>query len=169
MTANAELTATNSESTPQDQSTQHDIIKIHLSDIIEKNNACLCGSNHFQRVTASHGHCHTLTEQEAEDIAFQAILSTIRDSNGSHMGVNAAIGLVQSQNEQVRNYLGDNITSRGNRKVRDLCLKIIRHRNIEVIKYKPQLIVRWIDEESFIQSKSAKEENDSTTSGSLYQ
>jgi hypothetical protein len=46
-------------------------------------------------------------------------------------------------NEEIRAYLGDKLTSRENRKVRDLCLLIIRHPNIKVIKHKPQLIVRW--------------------------
>ena len=44
----------------------------------------------------------------------------------------------------MRSYLGDKLTSRENKKVIDLCLMIIRHPNIDVVKHKPQVIVRWI-------------------------
>ncbi len=52
---------------------------------------------------------------------------------------------VCKNNETVRNYLGDKLTSRENRNVRDLVSNIIRHPNIKIIKNKPQLLVRWFE------------------------
>ena len=117
---------------------------------IEKNNTCLWGSDRFQRVTQSHGHTPAQRASRSildgvEDIAFREILSILKDANGSQLTGNAIIEAVHNQNEQVKNYLGDNLTSRHNRKVRSLCLRIIRHHNIEVIKYKPQLVVKWVE------------------------
>ena len=40
-------------------------------------------------------------------------------------------------------YLGNKLTSRDNRKVRDIAVAVQRHPNIEVVKYKPQLVLRW--------------------------
>jgi hypothetical protein len=39
--------------------------------------------------------------------------------------------------------LGDKLTQRENKQVKNLCLKIIRHANVEVVKHKPQLVVKW--------------------------
>ena len=118
-------------------------------DITEKNNTYLWGSNRFQRVTQSHGHTPTESASRAisadgEDFVLEHTLSLIKDANGSQLAVNAIIEALHNQNEQVKNYLGNNITSRDNRKVKNLCLKIVRHDNIEVIKYKPQLVVKWV-------------------------
>jgi hypothetical protein len=107
-------------------------------------------------VTLSHGHiqslptletssssCEDSTQNIAEHLVLDQILDTIKLANGSQIAVNSAIQSACSMNEEIRAYLGDKLTSRENRKVRDLCLLIIRHPNIEVIKHKPQLIVRW--------------------------
>ncbi len=122
-------TTTNSESTLQER-TQCDI-KTDPPDIIEKNNVCACGSNDFQHVTQSH--CHTLgvsvirpVPADIETITLQEILSMIKAANGSQVASSTCIASLHSRNEQIRNYLGDNLTSRDNRKVRNLCLKIIR-------------------------------------------
>ena len=50
--------------------------------------------------------------------------------------------------KQIRTYLGDKLTQRENKRVKNLCLKIIRHPNIEVVKHKPQLVVRWSAEQT---------------------
>lgn len=39
--------------------------------------------------------------------------------------------------------MGEKLTQRENKRVKNLCLMIIRHQNIEVVKYKPQLVVKW--------------------------
>jgi hypothetical protein len=165
-----ELSTSNTETTHQEYSTQHDIIKMDPSDITEKNNACVWGSNDFQRVTPSH--CHTPVESASRpatptdlgDIVFEEVLSIIKAANGSQLVVNTCIASGHSNNELVRTYLGDNLTSRDNRKVRDLCLKIIRHHNIEVVKHKPQLVVKWVEANSR-ESKPTSENRNSTVGG----
>ena len=102
-------------------------------------------------MTQSHGHTQSSTEEglndatkgEQEDKVFEEILATIKDSNGFQIAVNSAIQSAYNRNEQVKAYLGDKLTQRENKRVKNLCLKIIRHANIEVVKYKPQLVVRW--------------------------
>jgi hypothetical protein len=134
-----------------EERTQYSIIKIDPSDITEKNNARAWGSNDFQRVTSSH--CHTpgksasrsIAPTDLEGIVFEEVLSIIKAADGSQVALRTCIASVHSKNDQVKNYLGDNITSRDNRKVRDLCVRIIRDSSIDVVKHKPQLIVRWIE------------------------
>jgi hypothetical protein len=119
-------------------------------------NVSLWGSKQFQHVTLSHDHirslptletssssCEDSTQNIAEHLVLDQIFDTIKLANGSQIAVNSAIQSACSKNEEIRAYLGDKLTSRENRKVRYLCLLIIRHPNIEVIKHKPQLIVRW--------------------------
>lgn len=122
---------------------------------IQKNNVSPWGSNQFQHVTVSqsHGLCTPVqlsstailpTQLSSEEKAvLEAILDEIKSADGSQVAVNAVISSSYSKGEEIRVYLGDKLTSRENRKVRDLCLMIIRHPNIEVVKYKPQVIVRW--------------------------
>jgi hypothetical protein len=158
--------------TSLEESTQHDIIKIDPSDITEKNNACVWGSNHFQRVTLSRRHTPGESDNRSvpadlEAITLQETLSIIKAANGSQLVVNTCIASVHNNNEQIRIYLGDNLTSRDNRKVRDLCLKIIRHHNIEVIKHKPQLIVRWAENSSTTQDKPVGGDDRSIDGGDL--
>jgi hypothetical protein len=114
------------------------------------------GSKYFQRVTASHDEndddCHTEFESKInsriEDIVLQEVLSIIESVNGLQIAVSSAVASAWNAHEQIRNYLGDKLTTRDSRRIRDLYLKIIRHPSIEVIKHKPQLIVRWSDKES---------------------
>jgi predicted transcriptional regulator len=113
------------------------------------------GSEYFQRVTASHDEngddCHTEFESKIntgiEDIVFQEVLSIIESAKGLQIAVSTAVASAWNAHEQIRNYLGDKLTTRDNRRIRDLYLRIIRHPSIEVIKHKPQLIVRWSDKE----------------------
>jgi hypothetical protein len=73
---------------------------------------------------------------------FQKLLESIKLSNGSLISFNSAIKSICKNNRDVKNYLGGKLTARENRNVRDLQLKVIRHSNIEVIKHKPQLLIR---------------------------
>lgn len=106
----------------------------------EKNNAPLWGSKRFQHVTvtrsladSSDDFRYTLTE----------ILEVIRRRNGSEIAFNFVVESVYFQNERIKLYVGEKLTSRENKKVRNLALEIIRNKNIEVVKHKPQLLVRW--------------------------
>jgi hypothetical protein len=119
------------------------------------------GSNQFQRVTVSQSQSHGLhtpaqlssttilpTQPSPEEKAvlkavLEAILDEIKSANGSQVAVNAVISSSCSKSEEIRAYLGDKLTSRENRKVRDLFLMIIRHPDIDVVQHKPQLVVRW--------------------------
>lgn len=132
----------------------------------EKRNLPLWGSKSFERVTVSQEDQNCLDPNEASlsvkgndhskdptfYIALQEILNSIKFANGSIISVNSAIESAHRNNELVRNYLGEKLTSRENRKVLDLNLAIIRHKNIEVVKRKPQLLVRWheVDQSSEI-------------------
>ena len=78
---------------------------------------------------------HHITKKE--------ILEIIRETNGS-ISFNAAIQSACSRNQSVKNYLGDKLTSRENKKIRKLS-EIIHNENIEVIKTRPQIILKWID------------------------
>ncbi len=122
---------------------------------IEKNSTSLWGSKSLEHVTLSHSTqdsespyqvSPTIRESDGiKYITFQEILKTIELTHGSTIAVNHAITTVCKNNETVRNYLGDKITSRENRNVRDLVSNVIRHPNIKIIKNKPQLLVKWFE------------------------
>jgi len=117
----------------------------------------LSGSESFEHVTVSQveeaeeGHkihyevSPTITDSDGIKYkALQEILKIIQLSVGSIIAVNYAIESVCKNDETVRNYLGDKLTSRENRNVRDLVSNVIRHPNIKIIKNKPQILVTWI-------------------------
>jgi hypothetical protein len=112
-------------------------------------------SKYFQHVTTSHDDngddCHTEFEpkinSETEDILFREVLSFIESAEGLEIAVSTAVTSVWNRHEQIRNYLGNILTTRDNGRIRELYLRIIRHPNIEVIKHKPQLIVSWCNKE----------------------
>jgi hypothetical protein len=115
----------------------------------DKNSASARGVNYFQRVTGSHG--HTLLEsddsdikREEEELAYKQIIAIIEAADGHEVVVNNAIISAHSNSEQVSNYIGDKLTQRENKRVKRLCLKIIRNENVQVVKYRPQLVVRWV-------------------------
>jgi hypothetical protein len=113
------------------------------------------GSKYFQRVTEScdenddiyHTGSNSKIDTGIENRALQEVLSVIESAKGYQVAVSTAVASTHNAHEQIRNYLGDKLTTRENRKIRDLYLNVIRHPNIEVIKHKPQLIVRWSDQE----------------------
>lgn len=117
----------------------------------EKNDGPLWDPKSFERVTSSqeknaYNHSQNdLTVNQGQYTTLKEIINTIKLSNGSSITLSSVIESIHGNSEVVRNYLGDKVTSRENRRVRDLLLEIIRHPNVEVIKYKPQLLVRWSD------------------------
>jgi hypothetical protein len=130
-------------------------ISICINQQKNNNDASLSTAKNFKHVTESQSHrlcTSTLipsttippTQPSLEEKAvLEAILDEIKSADGSQVAVNAVINSSYSKSEEIRSYLGDKLTSRENRKVRDLYLMINRHPNIEVVKYKPQLVVRW--------------------------
>ncbi len=121
------------------------------SHSVEENSASLWGANHFQPLTQLHDHIQSspdeglndATKGEEESKVLEEIVATIKEVNGFQIALNSAIQSAYNRNEQVRTYLGDKLTQRENKSVKKLCLNIIRHPNIEVVKHKPQLVVRW--------------------------
>jgi hypothetical protein len=137
----------------------------------DKINESLSGAESFEHVTLSHAEeeekeyqthyqiSPTISDSDGTKyIALQEILKTIQSFNGSIIAVNFAIGSVCKNNETVRNYLGDKITSRENRNVRDLVSNVIRHPNIKIIKHKPQLLVKWFESNNDSMTNSQKGE-----------
>ncbi len=140
-----------SSSEKSDQSTTNNpSINIDVS-FKEKNKTPLWGLKSFERVTMSQEkNAHNpsqndLTVNQGQATTLKEIINTIKLSNGSSITPSSVIESIRGNSEVVRNYLGDKLTARDNRRVRDLLLEIIRHPNVEVIKYKPQLLVRWHD------------------------
>jgi hypothetical protein len=106
----------------------------------------------FERMTDSNeAVCHTSSglsliiedNDPTFNFIFQELLDFTRLANGSSISFNSAMQSICKNNGVTRNYLGDKLTARENRDVRDLQLKVIRYPNIEVIKHKPQLLIRW--------------------------
>ena len=101
----------------------------------------------------------TITDNDGiKYISLQEILKTIQLSDGSIIAVNYAIESVCKNNKLVREYLGDKLTSRENRNVRDLVSNVIRHPNIKIIKNKPQLLVKWLESNNDSMTNSQKGE-----------
>jgi hypothetical protein len=113
----------------------------------EKNNASLWGSNCFQHVTVTQSDEKTGNSGNSEmhNLTLREVLKVIKEANGLQISFNAAIESACSRNQLVRAYLGDKLTSRENKKVRNLSVEIMHNKNIELVKHKPQLIFRWIE------------------------
>ena len=100
-------------------------------------------------MTGSHG--HTLLKPDDNDsiedtegqLVTQQTLDIIKETNGSQVAVNTAIQSAYNRSEQARKYFGDKLTQRENKRVKNLCVAIIRNKNIVVVKHKPQLVVKW--------------------------
>jgi hypothetical protein len=105
----------------------------------EKNNVPLWGSKSFQLVTSS----QAITKIIEGDLTRNKILEEIKKVNGSVVSVGNVLELIHKQYEFVRIHIGNKLSQRENRKVRQLYLDIIRNNNIEVVKHRPNLLVRW--------------------------
>ncbi|HZD33831.1 MAG TPA: hypothetical protein VE130_01385, partial [Nitrososphaeraceae archaeon] len=89
---------------------------------------------YFQRVTASHDEnddiCHTGLNSKIdtgiENRALQEVLSVIESAKGHQIAVSTAVTSVWDAHEQIRNFFGTKLTTRENRRIRDLYLRIIR-------------------------------------------
>ena len=119
----------------------------------QKNNSSLQDEKCFTHVTTSHENCHTekiedytTNKQLVPKNVIEDILKEIRDENGI-IALGNALQLACQKSEMVRDYLRDEkLTARDSRKVRNLFVEINRHPKVEVVKKKPQLVVKWIKE-----------------------
>ena len=87
-------------------------------------------------------------EGSKEDAVFEQILEAIRETNGHEISVNAIIESLRIQNERVKEYSGHVAIQKDNPNVKNIYLKIIRHNNIEVVRHRPDLIVKWVKEQN---------------------
>lgn len=123
----------------------NDLIINNDNDNDNKTNVPIREQKSCNHVTESLGQRQMESDHTSknDDSILEQILNIIREANGSSVSVNSTIESVYRSNHKVRVFLGDKLTSRDNRKVRELCLNIIRHQNIEVVKHRPQLLVKW--------------------------
>ena len=63
-----------------------------------------------------------------------------------------ALQLACQRSEIVKGYFKDEkkLTQRDSRTVQNLFVEINRHPNIEVVKKKPQIVVKWIEQEVLV-------------------
>ncbi len=116
----------------------------------EKNNMSLVES--FQRVTSEARAMNdnlsaeeTGTNDEVMNFIITSLIGVIKTGNGSIFSLDSILRSIYDQNENVRRYLGDQITQRENRKVRRIYLAILHYGNqIHVVKTKPQVTVKWV-------------------------
>ena len=121
----------------------------NLREPEEQNNASLGGSESIQHVTVTQSEeTGNSGNSEMHNLTLKVVLEIIKEANGSQISFNAAVELACSSNQSVRSYIGDKLTSRENKKVRNLSVEIIHSKNIEIVKHKPQLIFRWIENSS---------------------
>ena len=109
-------------------------------------------------MTTSQENCHIENKEdynanETQKIpknVIEGILKVIKDENGS-ISLTYALQLACQRREVVKEYFKDEkLVARDSRKVRNLFVEINRHQNIEVVKKKPQLVVKWIENEEVI-------------------
>jgi hypothetical protein len=113
------------------------------------------GLENFQHVTVSQE--ISITEKEEYSTnkkqlvpknVIEDVLKVIRDENVS-ISLGYALQLACQRSEVVKEYFkGEKLTQKDSRKVKYLFLEINRHLNIKEIKRKPQVVVKWIDNEN---------------------
>lgn len=84
----------------------------------------------------------------------EIMLEGIKNAGGSIVSVADILNSVLAKNQIVSAQIGDKLTQRENRKIRQLYADIIHNRNIRVVKHKPKLLVKWIDSIQGVQSSS---------------
>ena len=122
------------------------LIRVTNQNLAAKNSTPIWGPESFRRVTVTRSQeqeDEKSDDQEDFQYAVEQIVEEIRQANGSEIAFSSAVQSVCLHNEKVKTYLGDKLTPRENRRVRKLSVAVQRHRNIEPVKYKPQLVLKW--------------------------
>ena len=99
-----------------------------------KNNVPLWGSKQFRRVTVTRSQEHEdqkSDNKEAFDYAVEQIVEEIRQAKGSEIAFSSAVQSVCLHNEDIKTYLGDKLTTRENRRVRNL--SVVVHDDIQIL------------------------------------
>ena len=90
---------------------------------------------------------YAIKKQIVPKDVIEDILKVIRDENGL-ISLGYALQLACQRSEVVKEYFKDEkLVARESRKVRNLFVEINRHPKIEIVKKKPQLVVKWIEQE----------------------
>ena len=126
---------------------------IDQENIIQKNSASLDPEN-FQSETAMHENLNIKSKTNCREVpadVVEDILKIIRDEKGI-IALGYALQLACQRSEIVKGYFKDEkkLTQRDSRTVQNLFVEINRHPNIEVVKKKPQIVVKWIEQEVLV-------------------
>ena len=117
---------------------------------IQEKNSSLMDEKYFIPVTPSHENCHTESNQK-QNIPKELvgdILKIIRDEHGQ-IALNYVLQSACEKSSIVKEFLkNEKLTARDSRKVSNIFVEINRHPNIKVVKKKPQLVVKWIEQEN---------------------
>ena len=151
--SNNELNSSSNESILCTNDTKDSLTDINTDDNkylddeykIKENNSPLQVEKYFSRVTASHEeNCHIESVQKVVN----EIIGVIKIENGP-ISLGFALQLACQRSDIVRDFLRDEkkLTQRDSKKVRNLFVEINRHKNIKPIKRKPELVVKWIENE----------------------
>ncbi len=92
-----------------------------------------------------------LREQEkvsSEDAVFEQIVGAIRETIGAEISVDPIIESLRMKNEHVKEYFGQIAIQKDNPIIKNIYLRIIRHNNIEVVRHRPDLVVKWVKEQN---------------------
>jgi hypothetical protein len=149
-TYNNFLNSQNSHSEKIEFNQQHEDINNEISKKIEfqnlQKNSLSLGPKTFQRVTASQENKYKKSGDIPENI-LNEVLDIIKKENGS-ISLGYALQLACQRSEVVKEYFkNEKLTARESRKVRNLFVEINRHPKMEIVKKKPQLVVKWIEQE----------------------
>ena len=79
-----------------------------------------------------------------EQRALLQMLAEIKSADEEIIDVYETIQRAYKKYDNIRFLLGDNPTQKENKIVKKLCVTIIRHPNIQPVKYRPKLLVKWI-------------------------
>ena len=115
----------------------------------QKNNYSLRVEKPFTHVTLSQADRHTVykTKQIIPKDVIEKIIQVVKDEKGQ-IAANLVIELAIQASQVVKEFIKDEkLTSRESRKVRNILVEIVRHPNIEIVKRKPQLVVKWLEKE----------------------
>ena len=117
---------------------------------IQEKNSSLIDEKYFTPVTLSHENCHTESNQK-QNIpkgVVEDILKIIINEHGQ-IALNYVLQSACQKSSIVKEFLkNEKLTARDSRKVRNIFVEINRHPNIKVVKKKPQLVVKWIEQEN---------------------
>jgi replicative DNA helicase Mcm len=95
-------------------------------------------------------------------LAYRETINIIRQQQGKPIDLIEAVRMACQKNEQLRYYLGIELDQSRNKKVRELCNRIVENKSIARVKIRP-LVVRW--EEDGDGSRRSNNDNNPPSTG----